>query len=135
MADLPDIGDTVLIVPIGNQLYMIPKGNFPEIGEDISIFELPDGKIVTTGKSIAEIDNGAIIYPLSLSPNTDGFKEVIAITGGECPIISTKISDGYKRPASVGTVDNLGTFTVNWGCGKVWISSPTAVISRDKICR
>ena len=134
MVDLPDIGDNVLIVPIGNEIYMIPKGNFPQVGEDISIFELPDGKIVTTGKSVPTEGNGAIIYPLSLSPNTDGFKEVIAITGGECPIISTKISDGYERVAWVGTVDNLGTFTVDWGCGKVWIvSSPTADISTDKI--
>lgn len=134
MVDLPDIGDNVLIVPIGNELYMIPRGDIPEVGDDISIFQLPDGAIVTTGKSVPKEDNGAIIYPLSLSPNTDGFKEVIAITGGECPIISTKISGGYSRVASVGTVDNLGTFTVDWKCGKVWIvSSPDADISTDEI--
>lgn len=134
MVNLPNIGDDVLIVPIGNEIYMIPKGNFPQVGEDISIFELPDGTMVTTGKSVPTEGNGAIIYPLTLSENTDGFKEVMAITGGECPIISTKISDEYSRFAPVGTVDNLGTFTVDWMCGKVWIvSSPTADISTDKI--
>lgn len=134
MVNLPNIGDDVLIVPIGNEIYMIPKGNFPQVGEDIGIFELPDGTMVTTGKSVPTEGNGAIIYPLTLSENTDGFKEVMAITGGECPIISTKISDEYSRFAPVGTVDNLGIFTVDWKCGKVWIvSSPTADISTDKI--
>lgn len=92
MSKMPEGGDKVLIVPIGNKIKLIPPGAMPVEGDRIAVFEvpnqrLPDGKIitqrlVTTGKSVPVEGDGAIIYPNPLA-NHEDVNRVIAITGGK----------------------------------------------------
>lgn len=81
MKNMPQVGDKVLLVQIGREIYALPKGAMPEELDNISVWQLGDGRLVTTGKSVPLEGDGAIIYPKQFA-NNSGTNEVIAITGG-----------------------------------------------------
>ena len=78
MKNMPQVGDKVLLVQIGREVYALPKGSTPVEGDNIAVWQLGDGRLVTTGKSKAVVDNQAIIYPKQFANNNGN--EVIAIT-------------------------------------------------------
>ncbi|MDH7506185.1 MAG: hypothetical protein QHH15_00515 [Candidatus Thermoplasmatota archaeon] len=85
VVNFPDVDDSIIIVPMGDEIIMIPKGEMPEVGDTVIIYPLSDGTFITNGKNeMPEVGDTVIVYPYG--------DEFIALTGGDlgtadCPYI------------------------------------------------
>lgn len=82
VVNYPEVDENIVIVSVGDDVVMLPKGAMPDVGDGVIIYELPDGTLISNGRNeLPEVGDTVIVYPTDFLTG-DVQSDLVAVTGG-----------------------------------------------------